>query len=212
MKNTARKMMARQEATPQLAFTAMLNDAKRSTRFVQRGSAARALELIAELRAGVSWTFNRSCESGSIREGGAAVPAGERRSAFHPVRSSGGARAGEIGTASDVRPRCSRVRAVTRRSVMNARTRRASPQRGHWVTSSPNTLRSSCAQSSLRASLIAVAGDAVMLPGSAAAVGSDGTTRERHAWPRITRRETGWCDFAAAGSASRADGTRWVRR
>ena len=71
---------------------------------------------------------------------------------------------------------------MTLGSVMNASTRRASPQRGHWVTSSPNTLRNRAAQSSLRASLIAVGGDAIGLAGSAAAVGSDGTTRERHAW------------------------------
>ena len=34
--------------------------------------------------------------------------------------SSGGARAGAIGTRSEVRPRCSRMCAVTCRSVMNA--------------------------------------------------------------------------------------------
>ena len=71
--------------------------------------------------------------------------------------------------------------AVTLGSVMNASTRRASPQRGHWVTSSPNTLRNNAAQSSLRASPIAVGGVVIVLAGSAA-VGSDGTTRERHVW------------------------------
>ena len=95
--------------------------------------------------------------------------------------SSGGARAGAIGTASEVRPRCSRMCAVTCRSVMNASTRRASPQRGHWVTSSPKTLRNRAAQPSLRASVIDVGGGVVVLAGSAA-VGSEGTTRERQTW------------------------------
>ena len=71
--------------------------------------------------------------------------------------------------------------AVTCRSVMNASTRRASPQRGHWVTSSPNTLRNSAAQSSLRASVMAVGGGALVLAGWAG-VGGEGTTRERQAW------------------------------
>lgn len=95
--------------------------------------------------------------------------------------SSGGARAGAIGTASEVRPRCSRMWAVTCRSVMNASTRRASPQRGHWVTSSPKTLRNRAAQSSLRASLIELAGGVIVLAGSAA-VRREGTTRERQTW------------------------------
>ena len=70
--------------------------------------------------------------------------------------------------------------AVTLGSVMNASTRRTSPQRGHWVTSSPNTLRNSAAQSSLRASLIAdeVGGVLVLVLTGCAAIG-EGTTRER---------------------------------
>ena len=70
--------------------------------------------------------------------------------------------------------------AVTLGSVMNASTRRASPQRGHWVTSSPKTLRNNAAQSSLRASLMDVGG--VIVLARSAAVGSEGTTRERQAW------------------------------
>ena len=73
------------------------------------------------------------------------------------------------------------MRAVTWRSVINASTRRGSPQRGHWVTSSPKTLRNRAAQSSRRASIIEVGGGVIVLAGSAA-VGSEGTTRERHAW------------------------------
>ena len=73
--------------------------------------------------------------------------------------------------------------AVTCRSVMNAITRRASPQRGHWVTSSPKTLRNSAAQSSLRASIIDVGGGVLVLVlAGSAAVGSEGTTRERQVW------------------------------
>jgi len=72
--------------------------------------------------------------------------------------------------------------AVTLGSVMNARTRRASPQRGHWVTWSPKTLRKRAAQSSLRASLIAdEAGGVLVLVlvlAGCAAVG-EGTMRER---------------------------------
>ena len=75
--------------------------------------------------------------------------------------------------------------AVTLGSVMNARTRRASPQREHWVTWSPKTLRNSAAQSSLRASLIAdEAGGVLVLVlvlAGCAAVG-EGITRERHPW------------------------------
>lgn len=70
--------------------------------------------------------------------------------------------------------------AVTLGSVMNASTRRASPQRGHWVTSSPKTLRNSAAQSSLRASLMDVGG--VIVLARSAAVGGEATTRERQAW------------------------------
>ncbi len=47
--------------------------------------------------------------------------------------------------------------AVTCRSVMNASTHRASPQRGHWVTWSPKTLRNKAARSSrLRALWVSV--------------------------------------------------------
>ena len=55
------------------------------------------------------------------------------------------------------------MRPVTAGSVMNARTRRASPQRGHWVTSSPNTLRDSAVQASLRASSSGVGGAAILV-------------------------------------------------
>ena len=48
------------------------------------------------------------------------------------------------------------------------------------MTSSPNTLRNSAAQSSLRASIIAVG--CVFVLAASAAVGCDETTRERHAW------------------------------
>ena len=71
--------------------------------------------------------------------------------------------------------------AVTLGSVMNARTRRASPQRGHWVTSSPKTLRNSAAQSSLRASIID-AGVGVLVVAGWAAVGTEATTRQRQPW------------------------------
>ena len=66
-------------------------------------------------------------------------------------------------------------------SVMNASTRTASPQRGHWVTSSPKTLSNSAAESSLRASLIE-AGIAVILLAGPRRSGERGTTRERQAW------------------------------
>ena len=80
--------------------------------------------------------------------------------------------------------------AVTCRSVMNAITRKASPQRGHWVTWSPKTLRNRAAQSSLRASIIGVGGGVIGLAGSGAA-GSAGTTRERQLCAEDRTPETG---------------------
>ena len=71
--------------------------------------------------------------------------------------------------------------AVTSGSVTNASTASGSPQRGHVVTSGPQTLRSSDAQSSRRATVIAEEGGGGV-PASDGAFGVVGTTLERQRW------------------------------